>query len=51
MSNLDASPLNNMDLESPLPQATLEQQLYMLQQDMQALHEALADKHGGQART
>lgn len=33
-----------MDSESPLPQPTMEQQLYMLQQDMQAVHKILADK-------
>lgn len=45
MSNGDASPLNNnMETDSPLPQPTVEQQLFMLQQDMHALQQALADK-------
>ena len=41
MSNPNASPLNNMDADySPLPQPTVEQQLYLLQQDMHALQQA-----------
>lgn len=45
MSNPNASPLNNMDADySPLPQPTVEQQLYLLQQDMHALQQVLANK-------
>ena len=45
MSNPNDSPLNNMDADySPLPQPTMEQQLYLLQQDMHALQQVLASK-------
>ena len=45
MSNPNTSPLNNMDADySPLPQPTVEQQLYLLQQDMHALQQVLANK-------